>query len=133
MTNKSQRLHRADKTEKWNSKDGYFNQLMACEICHSDAECVLRLDARWLSMRYTCYRALGPGTESDPRWVALLTGEGQHQRSGHEYDVFCDVFQVGHQNLRRSGFKYEIHRLPDGGIFDICSSGREYGTVEYNQ
>jgi hypothetical protein len=64
-------------SETWSNTQGQDAQIVSCRICHSEAECVLKLHCRSLRIRYTCYRDLGPGMDpSHPKWLALLTGKG---------------------------------------------------------
>lgn len=108
-------------TQKWSIKQGYFKQLLDCKSCPTDAECVKKMEGPRLRIRYTCYRVLGNGTAlSDSRWVALLSGKMEGDRSSQELGSMLAAWTLGHLILKRQGFYVEIHRLP-GRTFDIKS------------
>lgn len=104
-------------TEQWSSLRGKHVQMVTCEICHSDAECVLELGSGgWLYARYTCYRELGDGENFENRqWLSLLTGQGYSVRPWN-FDVYIRVYSAA----RRLGRDTEsvMHQGPNGA-FDV--------------
>ncbi|KAL6874781.1 hypothetical protein J3F83DRAFT_759522 [Trichoderma novae-zelandiae] len=65
--------------ERWSNLDGPYAHKTACRICHADVECTIEMaDKHYMRVWYTCRRNLGEGLNpSDPKWVALMTGNGQ--------------------------------------------------------
>lgn len=65
--------------ERWDDRSGPYIHRTACGICDVDVECTI--DVRkgyFMRVRFTCRRGLGAGLDpSDPKWVALMTGNGQ--------------------------------------------------------
>ncbi|PTB76958.1 hypothetical protein M440DRAFT_1438659 [Trichoderma longibrachiatum ATCC 18648] len=107
-------------SEKWRNSQGQYAQIVSCPICHSDAECILKLHGRSLRIRYTCYRDLGPGTDlRQCKWLALLTGEGGPRQQEHELDVYARVWNTA-KGLQRGGLYKVIHQTPNG-VFDIST------------
>ncbi|CAG9951271.1 unnamed protein product [Clonostachys rosea f. rosea IK726] len=114
ITNRPQRCP-SHPTEQWSSLSGKHVQMVTCEICHSDAECVLELrSGGWLNARYTCYRELGDGENFENRqWLSLLTGQGYSVRPWN-FDVYIRVYSAA----RRLGRDTEsvIHQGPNGAF-----------------
>ncbi|KAL7818360.1 hypothetical protein V8C26DRAFT_397446 [Trichoderma gracile] len=105
-------------SETWSNTQGQYAQIVSCKICHSDAECVLKLHCRSLRIRYTCYRDLGPGMDSSHhKWLALLTGKGDPRHQEHELEVYTRVWNTAN-GLRRPGLYKVRHQLPSG-VFEI--------------
>jgi hypothetical protein len=87
---------------------------MACNICHSDAECIMEM-SHYLQVTYTCYRDLGAGVYMDDKSISLLTGEGSPERPADDLALYTRVFRVS-QQLRRIGLKSVAHQTPKGDI-----------------
>lgn len=105
--------------ERWSNSQGPYSQVVSCTICHSDAECVLKLEHSTLYIRYTCYRDLGPGTDPDHyKWTSLLTGEGVPYREEYKFDVFTRVWNTAHRELFQAGLHEVTHQTPNG-VFNV--------------
>ncbi|KAL7897427.1 hypothetical protein HDV64DRAFT_252669 [Trichoderma sp. TUCIM 5745] len=101
-------------TESWGSSQGPYAQIVVCTICHSDAECTLQVDGAYLKIEYTCYRDLGPGTSpTDPKWLALLIGEGTPHRQKDDLKLYARVWGIG-RGLGRLGISEVTHQTPNG-------------------
>ncbi|KAH0494728.1 hypothetical protein TgHK011_008319 [Trichoderma gracile] len=65
--------------ERWADRSGPYTHRTACRICDVDVEC--SIDVRkgiFMRVMFACRRGLGAGLDpSDPKWVALMTGNGQ--------------------------------------------------------
>ncbi|UKZ91676.1 uncharacterized protein TrAFT101_006647 [Trichoderma asperellum] len=99
----------------WRSSEGPFTQMVVCTICHSDAECTLEIEEdKYLTIRYTCYRDLGSGVYSrEPKWLALLTGQGYPQRQEGDLSLYARVWKAA-LDLKRDRLYEVAHRTPNG-------------------
>jgi hypothetical protein len=102
ITNNPQRFPR-HRNDQWNNLQGQYVQIMACNICHSDAECIMEM-SHYLQVTYTCYRDLRSGTYMDDKWISLLTGEDSPERPADGLALYTRVFRVA-QQLRRKGLE----------------------------
>ncbi|KAL6907314.1 hypothetical protein GGI43DRAFT_397097 [Trichoderma evansii] len=101
--------------------------MTVCTICHSDAECTLRVEGNYLTIRYTCYRDLGIGiSPRDYKWFAFLTGEGSPHRREGDLSLYARVWKAA-LDLKRNRL-YEVtltHQTPNG-LFNM-------GTEKFRQ
>lgn len=103
--------------ENWSSFQGPYTHIVACTICHSNAEWEFMLRGRHLYVRFTCYRDLGNGMDpNDPKWLSLLTGQGRPHRQEHGLEVYKTVWRTA-RILNRSVFRV-CHRMPNGRMID---------------
>lgn len=89
--------------------------MVVCTICHLDAECTLEIEKdQYLTIRYTYSRDLGSGVYSrDPKWFALLTGQGYSQRQEGDLSFYARVWKAA-SDLKRDR-PYEVtHKTPNG-------------------
>ncbi|CAH0048864.1 unnamed protein product [Clonostachys solani] len=104
------------KSQRWCNLEGPYAHIAVCTICHSDAELHLRMSTHYLIMIYTCYRNLGTAEEaSDPKWNALLTGEGQGSRPDKVLDLYKHVYKVAF-GLCRSFLEPARYQTPSGMV-----------------
>lgn len=62
----------------------------------------MKMEGPRLRIRYTCYRVLGNGTTlSDVRWMALLGGKTEGNRSSQEFGSMLAAWTLGHLILKR--------------------------------
>ncbi|KAL7813422.1 hypothetical protein V8C26DRAFT_421620 [Trichoderma gracile] len=105
-------------SEQWSNFHGQYAQVVGCSICYSDAECILQLHDRSLHIRYTCYKDLGPGTDSQHyKWLALLTGLGSPERKDYGLEAYERVWNTAY-SLRRCGLYQVTHQTPNE-VFNI--------------
>ncbi|CAH0015585.1 unnamed protein product [Clonostachys rhizophaga] len=104
------------KSQRWCNLEGQYAHIAVCTICHSDAELQLRMSSHYLIMTYTCYRNLGTAEDSsDPKWTALLTGEGHRSRPDKELDLYKHVYKVAFR-LCRSLLEPARYQTPSGMV-----------------
>jgi hypothetical protein len=110
---------------KWNSLRGRHVQMVVCQICHCDAECIVELKVDALRVRYTCYRDLGTGNGvlPDPKWMALLTGSGDLSRDTESFDLYSRVWRTA-RHLDRLNLEEYTHTSPKGVVFNVLRNGR---------
>lgn len=113
ITNNPQRCPR-HQNDQWSNLQGQYVQTVACKICHSDAECIMKM-SHHLQVTHTCYRDLGPGIYMDDKWISLLTDEGGPERPADNLALYTRVFRVAYQ-LSRRGLESVAHQTPKGGI-----------------
>ncbi|KAK7919994.1 hypothetical protein PG985_008016 [Apiospora marii] len=89
----------------WDSRNGRLAKLHICPICYCDLEQSLEVRGNEVHVRFTVYKDLGDGIDRfDPKWRALLTGEGsgttrQHARyidGPQKYQVYWQVWQAAY-------------------------------------
>ncbi|KAK8078559.1 hypothetical protein PG996_004729 [Apiospora saccharicola] len=89
----------------WDSKKGRLAKLHICPTCYCDLEQDLEVQGNEISVRFTVYRDLGDGIDRfDPKWRALLTGEGKEKTRQHaryidgpqKYQVYWNVWQAAY-------------------------------------
>uniref|UniRef100_A0A8H7TVR1 Uncharacterized protein n=1 Tax=Bionectria ochroleuca TaxID=29856 RepID=A0A8H7TVR1_BIOOC len=104
------------KSRTWCNLEGQYAHIAVCTICHSDAELQLRMNTHYLIIVYTCYRSLGTAEDSsDPKWKALLTGEGHGSRPDKELDLYKHVYKEAFR-LRRSFLEPARYQTPSGMV-----------------
>ncbi|KAL6690178.1 hypothetical protein J3F84DRAFT_389936 [Trichoderma pleuroticola] len=109
--------------QKWSSLQGPYTHITSCTICHSDTECYMQINGHWLDVRYTCFRDLGAGTDSnDPKWHSLLTGGGIAHRPRYKFEVLTRVWDTA-LKLKRSTLEAVSHETPNG-MFSVRSGFR---------
>ncbi|KAK8005956.1 hypothetical protein PG991_012253 [Apiospora marii] len=86
-------------------RNGRLAKLHICPICYCDLEQSLEVRGNEVHVRFTVYKDLGDGIDRfDPKWRALLTGEGsgttrQHARyidGPQKYQVYWQVWQAAY-------------------------------------
>lgn len=105
-------------SKKWSSFQGSFAQMTVCTVCHSDLECTLELSGSYLRVYYTCYRDLGPAASpNDPKWLAVLAGEGSPRSEDGELKLYARVWNVA-RKLRGRELREVTHQTPTG-LFNV--------------
>ncbi|CAG9997906.1 unnamed protein product [Clonostachys byssicola] len=103
-------------SQRWCNLEGQYAHIAVCAICHSDAELQLKMSTHYLIVVYTCYRSLGTAKDpADPKWNALLTGEGHRSRPDKELDLYKHVYKTAFR-LCRSFLEPARYQTPSGMV-----------------